>query len=299
MKQAAMKTTCILLLCVTSRVYSEPQPAQVKAVKKFTTSEFVRFTKKKNKESLKTAIVRYKNKDGVTVDLVAAIHVADKKYYTTLNRYFNSYDCVLYEMITDKGKPHKKKYSSDSRFNVSRLQNMLKTLLGLVHQIDYIHYSKSHFIHADVSMTEFDRLQKEYKTSLYTMMAKASRAYQQQASNTNAQTGQLTFTDILIFLMSDDSQREMKLWLAPQLSAMLAVLSGREKGIAPLIIIKRNQVALCKLTKNISKGKKKLAIFYGAAHMPHFERILIQKLGFSRVRSIWLTAWDMSRKSYK
>ena len=37
---------------------------------------------------LQTAVVSYRNRQGVVVDLVAAIHIADEDYYRQLNDYF-------------------------------------------------------------------------------------------------------------------------------------------------------------------------------------------------------------------
>ena len=57
--------------------------------------------------ALQTAIVRFAPKDGTqqspTVDLVAAIHVADKSYYEKLNARFETYDVVLYELVAPEG----------------------------------------------------------------------------------------------------------------------------------------------------------------------------------------------------
>ena len=47
------------------------------------------------------------------------------------------------------------------------------------------------------------------------------------------------------------------------------------------------------LTRQLVDGKKKLAIFYGAAHMPDFDRRLRDEFGLTRQSQEWLTAWDL------
>lgn len=64
-------------------------------------TDFVRFEENKKGAQLQTAIATYRNKRGVTVDLIGAIHIADKNYYDVLNVYFDGYDSLLYEMVGD------------------------------------------------------------------------------------------------------------------------------------------------------------------------------------------------------
>src|SRR5208283_5985677 len=55
---------------------------------------------------LETAIVTFRPvtpPSGVQVDLVAAVHVADKRYYEELNKRFAGYDVVLYELVAPEG----------------------------------------------------------------------------------------------------------------------------------------------------------------------------------------------------
>jgi hypothetical protein len=53
--------------------------------------------------ALETAIVHYVPKDGdrggLSVDLIGAVHIADKAYYDQLNKTFEQYDVLLYELV--------------------------------------------------------------------------------------------------------------------------------------------------------------------------------------------------------
>ena len=55
----------------------------------------------------------------------------------------------------------------------------------------------------------------------------------------------------------------------------------------------RNQVALGVLRKEIAAGKKKIAVFYGAGHMPDLARRLRDGFGLMPVDTRWLTAWNL------
>ena len=46
--------------------------------------------------------------------------------------------------------------------------------------------------------------------------------------------------------------------------------------------------------QQIAAGKKKIAIFYGSAHMPDFESRLLQNFGMQRQSVLWLDAWDLT-----
>jgi len=60
---------------------------------------FTRFEEDATGARLQTGVGSYRNRDGVMVDLIGAIHIADKAYYERLNRRFTRYDAVLYEMV--------------------------------------------------------------------------------------------------------------------------------------------------------------------------------------------------------
>ena len=61
-----------------------------------------------------------------------------------------------------------------------------------------------------------------------------------------------------------------------------------------MIISDRNAKCLAVLGKQVAAGKRKLGIFYGAAHFPDMEKRLMQ-LGYQRVAQEWLTAWDIPK----
>ena len=72
----------------------------------------------------------------------------------------------------------------------------------------------------------------------------------------------------------------------------LAMLYGPEGST---IITERNKKALQVLDREIKNGKKKLAIFYGAGHLPDFEARLEKDFGLKRQNQRWLAAWKLTR----
>src|SRR5690606_17277858 len=125
-----------------------------------------------NEESLQVALVRFKPRSGDKswfVDLVSAIHVADKSYYDELNNRFKEYDAVLYELVAPEGtkipfQPAVEKQPKDAaqetglqraKNPITFIQTLMTDILGLSFQMDAIDYTSNHFIHADFSPQEF------------------------------------------------------------------------------------------------------------------------------------------------
>jgi len=69
-------------------------------------SDFLRFVDRGTTGSkLETADVAYRNADGATVHLVAAVHIGERDYFEGLNESFKLRDAVLYEMVKPKDMP--------------------------------------------------------------------------------------------------------------------------------------------------------------------------------------------------
>jgi hypothetical protein len=61
-------------------------------------TDFIRVDEDAKAARLQTAVTRYE-KDGASVDLIGAVHIADAAYYKGLGERFEGYQAVLYEMI--------------------------------------------------------------------------------------------------------------------------------------------------------------------------------------------------------
>ena len=72
-----------------------------------------------------------------------------------------------------------------------------------------------------------------------------------------------------------------------------------EKGIhdPPLfeksLIKERNEVALAELSRQLESGKERIALFYGAAHLPDLTDHLLTDFPTEKTEIRWLTAWKL------
>jgi hypothetical protein len=80
-----------------------------------------------------------------------------------------------------------------------------------------------------------------------------------------------------------------------QMEAMLAGIDRGSDGQGSVLVQGRNEHAMRVLEHEIKQGRRKIGIFYGAGHMPDFERRL-EALGFRKSAEHWLVAWDIRRK---
>jgi len=69
--------------------------------------------------------------------------------------------------------------------------------------------------------------------------------------------------------------------------------------LAPYLIDARNRAATEVLKEELHNGKKRIAIFYGAAHLPDLEQRLIRDFNMARTKTKWIPAWDLSRVLWK
>ncbi|MDE0737094.1 MAG: hypothetical protein OSB47_14830, partial [Pirellulaceae bacterium] len=114
----------------------------------------VKRTKGGEPEALQTAIVRYVPETGdneLIVDLIGAVHIGDRLYYQKLNKLFENYDVVLYELVAPEGTVIPKGGRTESTNPLAMIQTMMKSVLGLELQLEKIDYTKNNFVHADLS----------------------------------------------------------------------------------------------------------------------------------------------------
>lgn len=249
---------------------------------------------------LETADVTYKNTDGTTVCLVSAIHIGEKAYFEGLNESFKKYDAVLYELVKPKdaavpvpGAP------PATGSGVAELQRMMKNTLNLDFQLDVVDYSAKNFVHADLDAETFEKMQTERgETFPMLMMKNFMKAMSDpDAFAPAARAGQENPEDQLKELVRvftrPDSDRQLKMMLARQMVEMETAGGGLGIEEGSVILTERNNAALKVLDDTLKQGKKNVAVFYGAAHMPELEKRLGEK-GFKPVATEWRQAWDLN-----
>ena len=154
------------VMCLTSLVFADEPAADAPIESKPAMSQFMRIVSSDAGEPqrLETSIVRFKSAKGegdVVVDLVSAVHVGDKSYYEQLNKEFEQYDVVLYELVAPKGTRIPKGGRDASANPIAMLQGLTKSMLELESQTDLIDYTKENFVHADMSPDEMAAAMKE------------------------------------------------------------------------------------------------------------------------------------------
>ncbi len=247
--------------------------------------------------ALQTSIIRYvptdEAKAGLTVDLVGAVHIADQEYYDELNKTFEQYESLLFELVAPEGTKIPKGGAREGGGNpVSGLQRGMQSMLDLEFQLDQIDYTKSNFVHADMSPDEFAKSMKDRKESMFTMILKMmGQGAAMQAKN----PGGSSDVDLLFALFAKDRPYRLKKAMATQFENMegqMAVFEG-EKGST--IITERNKKALEVLKTEIDGGKKKLGIFYGAGHLADMHKRLLADFGLKKDSERWITAWSIEK----
>lgn len=259
----------------------------------------------KNPTKLQTAIARFESPDGAIVDLVSVIHIADKSYYEKLNKHLGHYDSVLYEMVLDVprsfahqnevreilGKDKKEPRidtTRGGRDSLSLFQKQMAGILGLEFQQDIVRYNQDNFRHADLTLEEFDKaMSSEHKSpsDLLTTLFEKSTAPGPEV----AEISKLPLLKIFAVGPNDAERRTLKIGMGAILSSSIDPATEIQGDV---LIGQRNAKAMAVLQERVSKKDKKIAIFYGAAHMPDFS-LRLRKLGFKPVYRNWVTAWTI------
>lgn len=260
---------------------------------------------------LDTSIVRYagvyKDKAGVerevSVDLVGAIHLAEKSYYDSINAEFKQYETVVFELISAKGvdpkvsiRAERESQSSPSfsPLNIVSLSQMyMSRALGLVYQIDGVDYLADNLRRGDMDAEDFI-------IQLFTNGDALN--FVSDAFFSSFFPGEdATFESWAIaLLVSKDRRLTLRRLMAMELlrSALDEIDDASKKinagGKENVLIQLRNKEAMKVAVSELNAGKTKIAIFYGAAHLPDLERRLENELHLTRdPNTRWFPAWNM------
>jgi len=163
-------------------------------------------------------------------------------------------------------------------------------MLELAFQLEQIDYTRANFKHADLSPEEFAESMKAKGESLLSMMLRmmgqaiAAEA-KQPAGKSDAQ--------MLLALFSKDRPLRLKRILAGQLSEMGGGIAALEGPTGSTLVSERNKRAVEVLEREIKNGSRRVAIFYGAAHMPDMAERIEQLYQLRATDTTWLVAWEM------
>ncbi len=262
------------------------------------TTRFIRVTgAEDHPAALETSVVRYSdgNRPGIFVDLVAAVHIGEADYYATLNELFKSYDVVLYELVAEAGTRIPRGGQRQTTNPIALLQTTARGFLGLESQLERIDYTRKNLRHADLSPADLaEKMRQRGDTGWSLALGAIADVWEQADSPKSLPDPSPAGMEHLLDLLSDPLRA--KRFMARQFGDPAVLETGLGQTLNQLIVHDRNEAAVEVLDDELKQGSRKIAVFYGAAHMPDFEQRLASR-GFQRSGQSWLAAWDLSQSS--
>ena len=247
--------------------------------------------------ALETSITRYEltteKGDRITVDLIGAVHIGERAYFEKLNKRFENYESMLYELVAPEGTVIPKGGGAKDGIPtnpIALMQIGMKDNLGLEFQLEHIDYTKKNFVHADMTPEEFAQSMKDNDESIskYAVRAIGQSMAMQAAGKGGDSMG------MLFALFSKNKEMRLRRSFAKQIQNMessMIVFKGRDGST---IIDHRNAKCMKVLESEIADGKRNLAIFYGAGHLADMQQRLMSDFKMKRGGQVWLEAWSLT-----
>lgn len=264
------------------------------------TAKYLRLERDSHEKAvaLETAIVRFTPRTPggkpVTIDLVGAVHIGDKAYYDTLNREFQNYDAVLYELVAREGTRIPKGGKKKTDNPISAIQTGMKQVLELEFQLDRIDYTRPNMVHADMSPEQFARSMRDRGEGIADMFL---RLFAYALSKQGEGLGDSNEFDVIRALFDKNRALALKRIMAGEFQEMEGMMKALDGPNGSTLIGERNKRALEVLRQQMTAGKTKIAIFYGAGHMVDMQKRLADDFGMEPVSTRWLVAWDMHERA--
>ena len=219
-------------------------------------------------------------------------------YFNSLNKRFEQYDSLLYELVAPEGTVIPKgggRREGVPTNPIAAMQKGMQSALGLEFQLEHIDYTKDNFRHADMTPDEFAESMKNNEESIskYALKAIGQSMALQSAGRGGDSIG------MLMAMFSDNKELRMRRMFAKQMQDMesgMAIFRGKDGST---IIDHRNAKCMEVLKKEMAKGTKNIAIFYGAGHLVDMERRLMSDFQMKRGGTKWLEAWRLNEREEK
>ena len=295
------KATLAVLACLTCATPSLADPP-AKRKTRAPTSDFVRIVRDAHGEpaAMQTATWRYQRdteKGEITVDLVGVVHIGDRMYYHALNDQLAQYDVVLYELVAPQGTRIPKGGRSKHDDPLFLVEQLVRIVLDLDFQTNMIDYTRANFVHADLSPQEILKTVEQRGDDWITLFLSVTADILRQQNLQRQRHGKSTAEQVqeidFAALLTDPAGPVL---LKRQLAKQLAD-DDSGAGLGPtlntILVADRNEAVLKVLRQQLAKGKRRIAIFYGAGHMPDFEKRLQRDFGMHRDYCVWQTAWNL------
>jgi hypothetical protein len=242
---------------------------------------FCRFVEDGAGGHLDVMVARYRRGDA-TVALHASVHVADPGHYRALQLRFRSFDVLLYELVAERDLRPGPDLELDDGDPLSVLMNAFGNGLGLSDQLAVLDYRQPNFVHADMTPAELDAAMAAAGRSTFGELLAGQPEIDREAE------AQRRKVDMVAAFRGGRGRHELRVMMA----RLMAEEERRRKST--VLIEGRNERCLDVLRRELAAGRARIGIYYGAAHMAHLERRLVEDLGFANTGEEWLVAWDCS-----
>lgn len=247
---------------------------------------FVRISKTDDGKfvSMDTSVVTYTNKDkNIRIDLISVTHLGERDYYKALDKKFEDYDVVLYELVSKRNMKPKRDGTPHP------IRDVFKDILQLEHQLEQINYNKDNFVHADLTPKELGEL---FKKRIGGVIGDFFDIMRESMKGDASPPPNINFPKIL----EGNKEEGMKLkrYLAEEMVRNMEDMMEMDKAFWEILIEERNKKALEIMSQQVIMGNKNIAIFYGAGHMCDFDRKLRLNYGMKPIKTEWFSAWKLS-----
>jgi hypothetical protein len=288
---------------------------------------YIRYTPiRKGRSALEVAVKTFSNPEKTKfVTLAGAVHIADQRYYSELQKILDDHDVVLFEGVGSVSEEDLSQWQppspevreeelagerhSSQKFRKSEvasldflttLQTSIGQFLNLTFQKDGINYARSWWKAADVSIEELQTLMEEKGASFLDIMTLSQNKEMEQQVNQILASAVRNFATVLLGKPLDVAGKET---LGELLSSQMALMDPthkKEDGKATslpkimevLIVCRNDKVFQCIQDVLHVPSIQTIAVFYGAGHNGDLEKRL-KELNYSLHQEEWLIAWDI------
>ncbi len=301
--------SCLFALAIcTGSLSAEPiAPGQVVSPQ----SQFMQIETVDGNRYLQMAAVIYEiPKYKARVTLYAAVHIADPQFYKDLQDRFSQYDAVLMEGIGASDKygesrtPLAMPFAAlvtqvgQERASIEEMHDLydaMATGLGLTGQMEAVELGKKNFVFPDMSYSELEKHLDEAGVDYLMPEEQFIRPVipMLQKFTTGIKSGgkrSPVMGNIIKNLMAEMILR----------MDMDAALAGEDEAAVKrreyfrIILEERNRMVIESIAGELQKGKKNIAVFYGAMHLPGIQAGLVKDFGARETAKTWINAWKLN-----
>jgi hypothetical protein len=308
----------IFLLWISSEGKSFAElPAKAKGAA--TDSSFLRIHKPADEVlELQIALVKLRpmaDREGPVIWLAGVSHIGEREYYADLQKHLDSQSLVLFEGIDGGELKKSERASAGAKQSTGSIQSSLAKALGLVFQLDAIDYSREHFQNSDLTLNQLQTLLGGEKSNRAVSPQRSSAARAEPADEIQEEferllslmdesswTGQLMGT-VFQWLGANPRWQAIARFLLIEIlgnmqgdMAQFENLPPAMKHLLEVLLHARNNAVLEDLELAL-KGENpppSISLFYGAAHMAHFQQSIEERFRYSREKEVWLTAFSVN-----